>query len=730
MLKSMAKILCVSLVMSSVVPSGVMAEELTDDFSLISEFEDDDSEEFEEDDTFIDDGFDDDFADEGFEESEIASESETERDSKSESEEDFEDETEELIESEEDEGDLFDYTYVTDDLVATINSSNNYTYTYTISNAKGGRYRFQSYADSDVDPMITVKDLTTGTENSNDDNENGSDYNFRLVMDLVEGHNYRITIKLTKSNTSATVPFKIYRIMTYAIVYDANGGTGAPEPQEIAELLTLVTISSVKPTKYLTLTYDANGGTVSPATKQIALAFDSWNMKRAGTGNSYKAGGTIKPGSSLTLYAQYASEAAVGTMATPKRDGYSFIGWYTAKTGGTKVVSTTKISENTTIYAQWKADSSSYGNTVQGFIYRLYKNMLSREPEESGMTYWVNQLTSGKQNGAQVADGFIHSNEFQAKSLTDQAYIEILYKTFLNRSSDTTGMNYWLAKLNNGMSRDYIFSGFVNSNEFKNICKQYGIKEGTVTLTEARDQNEGVTTFVVRCYKKFLSRSASANDLNYWCKKLLSGELSAKSVAEGFVLSNEFQSKNLSDDDFVETMYQGLFDRSADTSGKKYWTDRLWAGLDREYVFYGFADTPEFKKLVQSFDLNSNWADTAVDQVYDGGSYTLIIPKEWKDQYVVITDETEVTFCEKTNYNYFNNQGLSYGGKLFTVMTATSGNAPFANYEYQGQKNGKHFFIVFPSDVGFAYTDAILTANYTALNNNVTKVTDSFKFKK
>jgi uncharacterized repeat protein (TIGR02543 family) len=45
-----------------------------------------------------------------------------------------------------------------------------------------------------------------------------------------------------------------------------------------------------------------------------------------------------------------------GKLATPKRAGWKFKGWYTKKKGGTKITakSTVRITKNTTLYAQWK----------------------------------------------------------------------------------------------------------------------------------------------------------------------------------------------------------------------------------------------------------------------------------------------------------------------------------------------------------------------------------------
>lgn len=49
---------------------------------------------------------------------------------------------------------------------------------------------------------------------------------------------------------------------------------------------------------------------------------------------------------------------AYGTLATPTKTGYTFDGWYTAKSGGTKVSASTKAgTTNVTLYAHWKVNT-------------------------------------------------------------------------------------------------------------------------------------------------------------------------------------------------------------------------------------------------------------------------------------------------------------------------------------------------------------------------------------
>ena len=88
-----------------------------------------------------------------------------------------------------------------------------------------------------------------------------------------------------------------------------------------------ITVSGEGRTAEITITvnphivkFDANGGTVSK------------NILKFNTNN-----------------------ATIGSLPIPKRDGYIFKGWYTAKTGGTMITATTKVTKNMVVYAQWRA---------------------------------------------------------------------------------------------------------------------------------------------------------------------------------------------------------------------------------------------------------------------------------------------------------------------------------------------------------------------------------------
>lgn len=244
-----------------------------------------------------------------------------------------------------------------------------------------------------------------------------------------------------------------------------------------------------------------------------------------------------------------------------------------------------------------------YTDPVAGFVDRLYTNILQRNPDDEGLGAWTEVLKSGREQGAKVAQGFIESPEFQKRNLTDAQYITILYRTFLDREPDAGGLNSWLSVLDSGLSRMHVCKGFAESNEFTKICQEYGIQRGNAILTAPMDQNEGVTKFVARCYELCLERKADADGLNAWCNQILTGANTAKEAAHGFVFSDEFKSKNLSNEEYVKTLYRVFMDREADGAGLAAWVKVLENGQSREHVFNGFADSPEFQEICAGYGL-------------------------------------------------------------------------------------------------------------------------------
>lgn len=242
-------------------------------------------------------------------------------------------------------------------------------------------------------------------------------------------------------------------------------------------------------------------------------------------------------------------------------------------------------------------------NKTRDFVKRLYRIGLGRNPDNVGLADWTNRLLSGKETGAQVVCGFVFSEEYKGKNVSNQQYVEMLYRLVFNREADSVGRADWVSRLSRGVTRGHVLAGFINSKEFREMCQDYSIQAGSWYSSEIRDQNPQVTYFVYRLYEVCLERKPDEVGLNDWVSRLLRGEISGSGAARGFFFSNEVLSKNWSNQQFLTKAYQTLFDRNPDRIGMNDWLNRIANGWSRQDVLNGFFGSEEFRDLCASYGI-------------------------------------------------------------------------------------------------------------------------------
>lgn len=176
-----------------------------------------------------------------------------------------------------------------------------------------------------------------------------------------------ITLATTSTNPQkATCVVNVGEGETYSVIYDANGGSGAPGSQTKSQSI-ILTLSSGVPTR-------------------SGYTFTGWNTSSDGSGTNYSPGGEYSKDADVTLYAQWtkvtytvtydanggsgapgSQTKTYGTSLTlsdtiPTRTGYTFTGWNTSSDGsGTSYAAGGAYTENAaaTLYAQWEKKTDS-----------------------------------------------------------------------------------------------------------------------------------------------------------------------------------------------------------------------------------------------------------------------------------------------------------------------------------------------------------------------------------
>ncbi len=102
-----------------------------------------------------------------------------------------------------------------------------------------------------------------------------------------------------------------------------------------------------------------------------------------------------------------------------------------------------------------------------GFVIRLYENVLLRSPGSEELDFWVNKLQAGVTRGAVVVS-FSESPEFVKQSFSAVQTI-MVYAGMLQRQPDPQGFSFWAFGLSQGtfVLIDLI-NGFLDSEEYVN----------------------------------------------------------------------------------------------------------------------------------------------------------------------------------------------------------------------------------------------------------------------
>ncbi|MBR6326131.1 MAG: DUF4214 domain-containing protein [Lachnospiraceae bacterium] len=254
---------------------------------------------------------------------------------------------------------------------------------------------------------------------------------------------------------------------------------------------------------------------------------------------------------------------------------------------------------------------------IRAYVTRLYQVYLDREPDAAGMEDWVNRLMTGAESATQVTAGFVFSDEFKSKNYCNDHYIYMLYRGMFDREPDDAGFADWQNRMLNGSSREAIFMGFAGSEEFKNLCSEYGMEigdpidtpqYGTIPSSHCQypgcTQDAGVAEFVERMYVYALERESEPKGKEDWIGRLVSHESTGRQVVFGFLYSDEFNGKGYDDERYLLHLYKTIFGREPDEEGRQHWLNKLQnEGYTRMDVLNSFADSEEFLKLCNRYGI-------------------------------------------------------------------------------------------------------------------------------
>jgi uncharacterized repeat protein (TIGR02543 family) len=166
-----------------------------------------------------------------------------------------------------------------------------------------------------------------------------------------------------EDGSKQTHVFKIRaQVYPFAVTFDANGGKALSKAKKQRSGITLGAKAGKLPKTarqgyvFSSWRIGASGGAKVGAKTKITRAgavYAQWKLKKGYVQASFDVnGGTaLSPAKAAKAVKK---SAKIGALPTPKRENHKFLGWYSAKYGGQKITTATKLPKSATFYAHWR----------------------------------------------------------------------------------------------------------------------------------------------------------------------------------------------------------------------------------------------------------------------------------------------------------------------------------------------------------------------------------------
>ncbi|MBF0102918.1 MAG: DUF4214 domain-containing protein [Desulfobacterales bacterium] len=280
--------------------------------------------------------------------------------------------------------------------------------------------------------------------------------------------------------------------------------------------------------------------------------------------------GSVNPnGLSTTYYFEYGPTTSYGstTTSTVLGSGSSAMtvtaqlsGLSAVTTYNYRLVASNSLGTTTGNNATFKTRAASVlSNRL--FVEQVYKDFFGRNGDSEGINFWAAGLDSGFISPSDMVKNFYDSPEFQSSKLpvvtlyltsntqipdsgivsntglsfisssTNEEFAKLLYQKVLGREPDEGGLNYWIAALDGGMSRQEVLNCFSGSTEYKTT---------TVSSDYKAVNPNKIQTLLL--YLGMFGRMPTQTELDTAVAQLDSGS-SVLELIDGLLVANDYKNR-------------------------------------------------------------------------------------------------------------------------------------------------------------------------------------------
>lgn len=270
-------------------------------------------------------------------------------------------------------------------------------------------------------------------------------------------------------------------------------------------------------------------------------------------------------------------------------------------------------------------DSRDINPEMTNFVKVLFEQMYGRAPVTEEYNIWCQYFTEGKELAPTLMD-IVKSSEFTSRCLSDESTIDVLSSVMLGRTADPSEKEAYLGMLDSGLSMTYVASQIASDPNYLSNCSSVGIRPGTVTLTEARDKNPELTSFLTRLYTQFAGKRPSAEDLNSYVSETLEDSGKTRDAIVEMLSNPESMTLFATDDEYLNAVFDVCYGQAAAPEKIEAYKIGLKNGVTRERVLESILSDPAFDAKMSEYGIDTKVEKKVPEKVvaltFDDGPYT------------------------------------------------------------------------------------------------------------
>lgn len=273
--------------------------------------------------------------------------------------------------------------------------------------------------------------------------------------------------------------------------------------------------------------------------------------------------------------------------------------------------------------ANWPGgdDGVTYSIGNRDFVTTLYRFLLDREPDSTGLAAWTASVDAGTPRWY-IASQFLNSHDYHF------AYAINQYSEILGRSDSGVGIASWVDAMDSGLSEREVRARLFGSDEYYiNRCGSSdrafavslyekilgrspgsGEEDGWIALFNSGQYtregvarlfittDEGLSSFITSTYVDTLLNPNQAGAV-YWLRSM-KAQAGENAVIAALLATDDFTGGMIDNKFYVSALYHVLLGRDPDASGLHNWTTAMNNGLTRYAVSTAFINSSESHQIM------------------------------------------------------------------------------------------------------------------------------------